>query len=73
MKPDLVDINIPKDHALVILERLKPFVDKMHHSQKMQMGFPDITTKFNLNELLISVYTQGLKDGIEVSKKVKLK
>lgn len=65
----LTDISIPEDNAKKILERIMPFYEKYLLSQKIDLLFPCAGKTFNMNSLLISVYSQGLSDGIQISDK----
>ena len=64
----LKDLDIPKDNAEVVWNRVQPFVEKHYTSMRLNSLYVDVPTKpFGMKELLISVYTQGLLDGNQIT------
>ncbi len=67
---NLKDLQIPKEHAVVVWDRIQPYIRKHYNSMKLNSLYIDIPSKpFGMKELLISVYTQGLVDGNQIIKK----
>lgn len=68
-KVKLTEFTVPPDHAEMIMGRISPLVYKHYQSMSYTVTFPRSPIKpFGMTELLISVYTQGLSDGVQVAK-----
>lgn len=73
-KPDAtIKIEIPKENAKLIHERISVFLEMYNKEQALQTRFFDepVKNEFDLKALCYSCYTQGLRDAQEAIKNSK--
>ena len=68
----LIDVNIPKSYAELMLERCLPYIDKYYRYEKFKNSMTSNlgTPEFGLRELVMSCYSQGLIDSKEATESV---
>lgn len=73
MKLNMIDI--PQKEADRLMGIIRPFILKYHEEERIRTSVYPWNTKkneFGINELSISLYSQGLMDAIELMKMGKI-
>lgn len=67
----LIDLQMTDEMLKTTMSRIQPFLEKYYREQQMSFNFPKIKT-MNMQELVVSIYIQGLVDAVELYKNGKL-
>jgi len=63
----LIDVPVPEETAKLILDRAQPFLEKYNDSERAFSLSPYFKApNFGLRELVVSVYIQGVRDGMNI-------
>lgn len=70
---DIIIQNMPLDTAETIYARLSPFLKKYHKVKEVEATvYKSSPVEYTMKDLLISSYTQGLLDAVQLYESGKL-